>query len=352
MFHKSILLTIALIVVGWANGWSQDIHYSQFYNAPLQLNPALTGVFSGDLRVQGNYRYQWNNVPVRYRTFSVVVDKKFIRCGGRSSFIAAGLGLNNDRAGDTRLSWNDINLNASYTKYLSKGFFLTLGGRAAMAQRKFDSERLRLGEHFNTTSGAYDPDIIPVDRFSRTSHSFMDLSVGVNFHWQELDRFERFDYKEERSKIDFGLGIMHLNKPDQSFIEDEIVPLYRRLSIYAQGVLQIGNPLDLVAGITGQFQGPYREYVAMGGLRVHLDRSPGKQLAIQLGIGYRFDKNRDAYYPNFQLEYNAFRIGFSHDINFSDFNVATLRNGGPEISFRYVFKKVCPVPSRRFCPII
>ena len=35
-----------------------------------------------------------------------------------------------------------------------------------------------------------------------------------------------------------------------------------------------GNPLDLVAGITGQFQAPYREYVAMGALRVHLDRCP------------------------------------------------------------------------------
>ena len=33
--------------------FSQDLHYSQFYNAPLVISPALTGIFNGDQRFYG-----------------------------------------------------------------------------------------------------------------------------------------------------------------------------------------------------------------------------------------------------------------------------------------------------------
>ena len=35
---------------------AQDIHFSQFYMAPLNLNPALTGVMNCQQRLAGNYR--------------------------------------------------------------------------------------------------------------------------------------------------------------------------------------------------------------------------------------------------------------------------------------------------------
>ncbi|MEM6772440.1 MAG: hypothetical protein AAF597_17825, partial [Bacteroidota bacterium] len=75
-------------------------------------------------------------------------------------------------------------------------------------------------------------------------------------------------------------------------------------------------------------------------------------IAGQGGLGYRFDRIGDAFFPHIQLHYNAWRVGLSYDINVSDFRVATQGNGGPELSIRYIIKKVRPVPSRRFCPII
>ncbi|MEL7223072.1 MAG: PorP/SprF family type IX secretion system membrane protein, partial [Bacteroidota bacterium] len=331
---------------------AQDFHYSQFYNAPIHLNPALTGVFNGDVRLQGNYRSQWRQVPVEYQTFTLAVDKKFIRNIEKSSFFAAGLGLNYDLAGDGNLAWTDVNLNASFTQHLSKGFFVTLGGQAAVIQRKFDEEFLRFADQFDPGSGSFNQSINTSETFATQNHSFADFSLGVNFHWQALEHYSRFDYKEKRSKVDLGVGLMHLAQPDQSFIEDIDVPLYRRLSAYVRGVLQIAQPLDLVAAFSVQSQGPYREYVFMEGLRIHLDRQPGKQIALQAGIGYRFNEFGDAYFPTVQIEYNALRVGLSYDINTSDFNIATLRNGGFEISAQYLFKKVRPVLSRRFCPII
>ena len=54
--------------------FAQDIHFSQFNNSPLNLNPAQTGLFNGDWRFVGNLRNQWSSVPVPYRTFSLSTD--------------------------------------------------------------------------------------------------------------------------------------------------------------------------------------------------------------------------------------------------------------------------------------
>lgn len=43
---------------------AQDIHFSQFYEAPLSRNPALAGIFTGNLRVQLLHRNQWATIDV------------------------------------------------------------------------------------------------------------------------------------------------------------------------------------------------------------------------------------------------------------------------------------------------
>ncbi len=49
---------------------AQDIHFSQFFEAPLLRNPSLAGIFTGDVRVQAVYRDQWNSITDAYRTTS------------------------------------------------------------------------------------------------------------------------------------------------------------------------------------------------------------------------------------------------------------------------------------------
>jgi hypothetical protein len=43
-----------------ARSFSQDAHFSQFFEAPLLRNPSLAGIFAGDIRVQAVYRDQGN----------------------------------------------------------------------------------------------------------------------------------------------------------------------------------------------------------------------------------------------------------------------------------------------------
>ena len=46
---------------------AQDIHFSQFFEAPLLRNPSLAGIYTGDIRVQAVYRDQWNSITNAYK---------------------------------------------------------------------------------------------------------------------------------------------------------------------------------------------------------------------------------------------------------------------------------------------
>jgi hypothetical protein len=61
---KSGLKILFIICTLWAasSAHGQDIHFSQFFQAPLLRNPSLAGIYTGDIRVQTVYRDQWNSV--------------------------------------------------------------------------------------------------------------------------------------------------------------------------------------------------------------------------------------------------------------------------------------------------
>src|SRR5664279_6425741 len=67
---KKICFTMALMASCFVTVCAQDLHFSQFFNAPLLRNPALAGIFTGDYRIQGVYRDQWNSLTNAYRTGS------------------------------------------------------------------------------------------------------------------------------------------------------------------------------------------------------------------------------------------------------------------------------------------
>jgi hypothetical protein len=57
---KYIVVFVMLSIAIQTNG--QDIHFSQIFETPFLRNPALAGLFNGDIRVQTVYRSQWNEV--------------------------------------------------------------------------------------------------------------------------------------------------------------------------------------------------------------------------------------------------------------------------------------------------
>ena len=60
-----------MIICASAYAKSQDLHFSQYFNSPLLINPANTGFApDADWRAGANYRNQWQGVLTNpYKTF-------------------------------------------------------------------------------------------------------------------------------------------------------------------------------------------------------------------------------------------------------------------------------------------
>lgn len=349
---RRLLVALALLMLP-VLVCAQDFHYSQFYNAPLHLNPALTGIFRGDVRIMGNYKSQWTDVPVDYKTVTLAVDKKFLRnTGTNNSFFSGGVAFNYDRAGDSKLTWANLDLNLSYTKAFSPKFILSGGVKGAIIQRGFSSDDLRYDNQFDQARGVVDLTLPTGENFDNDSHIFPDLSLGLNLRLQSEQTSTLVFRNDRRSKLDVGVALHHITKPDQSFFDDADVPLESRLSPYAIGVLQILPRVDVRGAVTYQNQGPfYDEFVAMVGGRVWVKNSLSKQISLSAGMGLRRDKIQDAYWPTFEVTYDNWRVGLNYDFNTSQFDIATENRGGMELSVRYIIRKI-RLPEFKVCPLI
>ena len=333
--------------------YCQDIHYSQFHNAPFNINPALTGVSRGDIRVMGNFRSQWRSVPVDYQTYTLAADMQFIERYYREGFFAGGIVLSQDISGISRLRTLNLGLSGSYIKKLDPHVYASMGLQLSANQRGFQLSELTFDNQYNENRGVFESNRPTGENLNRNNNFFFDVAAGFNIRFQSNDNAALVDQLEKRSKLDIGLGIAHINMPDQSFIGEENSRLAMRISPYVQGRLKITDDIDLIGNFLGQFQDPYKELLAMGGVTFHLSRKLGRQLAVQLDFGYRFnDAFGDAYYPGLEVFYNGWRVGFSYDANVSGFDIATDGRGGPELSIGYVIRKVRPVPNFRACPLM
>lgn len=329
---------------------AQDIHYTQFYNAPFQVSPSQIGLFEGYIRAQANYRNQWRTVPVGYKTLTMAVDKKFYS-KKKYQFFAGGLVFNYDQAGFGELNNTQIQLLSSFTRRTSKKTYLTFGGIASFNQRAFRLSELTFDNQYNGQGGV-DPLAPTGEAFPSFNNNFTDYSLGINFRFQDKDTVLLVDRLDQRSKFDVGIGFFHLTQPNQSFIEGTDSPLPIRMSPYIFGTLQLNEDFDFVGSFLAQFQSTYRELLYGGAIKWHWSRTPGKQLAVQLGMNFRSHDFGESWSPVLEAHYNSWRVGFSWEVNTSGFQSATGRDSGPELSIRYLFKRVEPLPQYKICPLI
>src|SRR5947209_19793357 len=104
-----------LIIIAAFVSHAQDPNFSQFFAAPLTLNPALTGKFDGTLRVAGNYRNQWPTINNAFTTYTASVDAGILK-SKIPEFDQFGVGVLafSDKAGNGILQNNAIALSTAY----------------------------------------------------------------------------------------------------------------------------------------------------------------------------------------------------------------------------------------------
>jgi type IX secretion system PorP/SprF family membrane protein len=326
-FYTLVFLAIAFGVS------AQDIHYSQFYNTPLNLNPGLTGVYNGSQRYHLNVKNQWNN-PVGYNSFDIGADFKLDK-GFKKNYFGLGALINYDVAGDLGLKATGINGFLSYTLGLGENLALTPGLNAGFVGRSYGwNDALWV----NDGAGA-NPDAILT-----TSTSYFDLNGGLNLRYSS----------SLRKTLDVGVGLFHLNTPSVKFGGANYeVDLDQKMQLYAMFNWPLADKLDIWVNGLYSTQVPYQQIDLNAQAKIYLGDTYTK--ALYLGVGARLadvdqsaNNGLESIYPIIGLQLNNLRAEFNYDFTTSPFQHAAV--GGPEFSLMYIISRV-PTQVCKPCPI-
>lgn len=337
MMQRLQLLTI--VALGLALGAkAQDTHFTQFYHAPQHLSPALTGVFNGEYRLIGNFRSQWFTVPVPYTTFKAAFDARLLPKRIEKSVLGAGFMLYHDQAGDSRLSTLNMSASIAYTQRITERFFIGAGLQLGYVQRRFNLKNLTFDDQFN--GDVFDPNIQSGDLANLTQRTFgyFDMAVGLNFRYQ----------RNRRVFFDAGASIYHPHRPFTTFMGTD-ARLNMAMGYSFNGSFKLHPKWDIMPHVMMRVQNPYLEMLFGAAARYHFNENPGRETSMYLGATYRWG---DALAPTIGFSHQAWQLGISYDVNLSKFVPATANNGGIEISFIYIWRKVPDLPSVKICPIM
>jgi len=332
------ILIAGLFIISLVKINAQDLHYSQFYNSPQNINPALTGIFKGDHRFTLSMRDQWRFVPVPWFTLSGSYDRQYYFPKNDKHFLGFGAFFNHDRQGDSELNLSSLNFSGSYHRILTPNHIVSGGLVLGFASRGFNSTTLTWDKQWQ--DGAFNSGLGSGESFSDLERiNFLESGVGFNYRYQ----------KDSRTHVDAGISSLHLIRPRQSFYGADSVKLPRRISISAIGNIKIVNSFDIQLHALHQLQGEYRETLFGGLGKIYLSQKRGKEVQVHVGIGYR---TANSFIPTMAIQFNNIYASLSYDIDTNEFNqILNSSRGGPEIHVRYIIANVKDLKEVKVCPI-
>jgi type IX secretion system PorP/SprF family membrane protein len=185
-----------ILVMTYSRSFAQDHLYSQFFNAPIYLNPALTGQFEGDLRMNLIYRNQWTSLPGNLVYTTASIDYKIPKFGG-----GIGLMFTRGAEGYAYLTKNNIAGTYSYSVG-SEDFVLSFGLQAGITDRSIDFSKLVFDDQIDPSTGIIPGAVSAADALPFNNKFYFDSGAGVNLSTGDFN---------------VGVALQHINQPNESF---------------------------------------------------------------------------------------------------------------------------------------
>ncbi len=319
---KHVLLIAIVIVLNLCS--AQEIHFSQYMNSNQLINPALTGMFRGDIMAQVQYKDQWNSWNNGYKTYAVGFEAPIKKDLYKKGSLALGINVCSDKAGSADFNTNLFNMSLSNIVRLNSYNNLSVGFNFGYAKRSIDLNKLQWGSQYDPDFG-YNSSLPTYENDILDESGNIDLSAGVawNYYNQESDL-----------EIKLGASLFHINKPNISLASDDQIEQNHKSVIHAESKLPFNN--DMVEFSAYYImQGPLTEFVggAMYKKRISTTNSNEKiNGELILGSYYRFN---DAFIPLVGFGVENYQLFLSYDINISTLSTASNYNGGLELTFRF-----------------
>ena len=314
------LLALLVMFLLFNPGRAQDFQFSQFYAAPLYLNPALTGI-SQETRMGTVYRNQWPGLDYQFMAFTAYVDHySFDQKSG------VGLSVSSFSEEFLKLNTREISGYYAYNLQLSDRANFQVGTQVSYIQKRGTLENLLFGDQidvFNQTTLPSSADAVG----GLEPFSYFSIGLGGVLSWDQLW---------------VGVSGYHLNQPNLAFyVREGQTQRWPKYSLQAGYTIPLDEPEFWEEG-SGKFihflsnykrQGPFQFLDA--GVQVLLN-----QLVVGAGLRNMPIQSdlpkRESLIGLFGLNLsNGLSIGYSYDYPIS--NVGSLTLGSHELSLRYQF---------------
>jgi type IX secretion system PorP/SprF family membrane protein len=298
---------------------AQDLNFSQYFNAPLVVNPANTGFNPDyDYRVGGNYRNQWwaaNSTP--YKTMSVWGDTKLFANRFENGWMGIGGSLLKDEAGRGSLSRTTATVSVAYHQMLGYKSLLSAGFGVGYTAKRVDISKFSFDNQWN--GKFFDVGIPSNEPFAFSQVGYLDLQMGLNYAY----------FASENAYFNAGISVMHLTRPNESFfsagISDDRLNLrytfFANASIKLQD-LWIVNPNIYYSQVINK-----KELVMGFNANRNLSGDGMQQMIIGLYV-----RNTEAFIPIMGYQINDLKITVNYDATVSKLSNPLGTRGAYELS--------------------
>lgn len=194
MSSKLIFCVLLCLCASAPSLYGQDPVFSQFYAAPMQLNPAFAGI-SAAPRITVNYRSQHTSYPSAYKTFAASLELPMY--GSPSSI---GFRLLSDSQLEGLYKNTQASLVYVYDIRITEELHARVGLSGGLLATRLDFTGLLFGDMLDPATG---PDGPTAEQLAGESKTSVDLGTGVLFY---------------AGNVYGGLSIEHLNRPDEGLL--------------------------------------------------------------------------------------------------------------------------------------
>lgn len=323
------LLTLTLLLQA-KPAQAQDFHLSQYDAPPMFLNPAMTGMFDGRVRIEAHYRTQWAAVATKpFVTTGLSFDMPVKKFG-------IGAQIMNYRAGAGQFNVLSALVSVAYDVVFdkAKNHHLALGVQGGIVYKSFNINKLTFGNQYTSANGGdFDMNLPTGEVLANTTILTHDINAGFLYY-----------YAKENVRINpfIGFSAFHLTQPNESFY-DNSNKLPIRYYLHGGLKVNINEKVQLLPKGIYMHEVNDNEYTATLLLHYFLKDS---DTYLIFGPTWR---SRDAGIIEAGICKGPYTCRVSYDINTSSLNTVSNYRGGFEISFTYIAKRSKPNPLAN-CP--
>ncbi len=321
---KIILLFFILLIVPSVK--AQDYKFSQFYNSPLNLNPANTGKIPGLYRLVANYRLQYLPLqrPSPYNTFSFSADAGLFRDRLRDDIWGIGIVFTNDR--QTSIRTNSLMISTAYHKALGKdrNHYLGAGFQIGFTQRSVDLGNLSFESQFTGTGF----DLSRSNRENFIDNRYIKPNMNIGLMWSS--KFSKL------LGVYAGFSMFNIIKAKDTFFKSDNERALR-MNGHAGLVIDVKSKVLISPNGMYMHQAKAQQWYVGTSASVNLSgkKEPYKT-AISAGIGY--DGNQ-ALITSIGASFYGVQVALSYDATLrKDLRTAVKSFGALEASIIYTSK--------------